>query len=64
MFDAWAEPGAAAEHAPKAGTPSPATDVREPSSVTEQLHELARLRAQGALSSDEFAAAKANLLGL
>jgi hypothetical protein len=33
-------------------------------SVTEQLSELERLRAHGALSSDEFAAAKATLLGL
>ena len=40
------------------------TNAREPLSVTEQLSELERLRAQGALSSDEFAAAKATLLGL
>lgn len=65
MFDAQAEPGAAAaEPTPKAGIQTPVTDAREPLSVTEQLSELDRLRTQGALSSDEFAAAKATLLGL
>jgi Short C-terminal domain len=64
MFDAQAEPGAAAEPTPKAGIKTPVTDAREPLSVTEQLSELDRLRAQGALSSDEFAAAKATVLGL
>jgi hypothetical protein len=64
MFDAKPEPGAAAEPTPKPGTRTSAPDAREPSSVTGELYELARLRAQGALSSDEFAAAKANLLGL
>jgi hypothetical protein len=62
MFGAKPEP--AAEPTPKPGTGTSVPDAREPSSVTGQLYELARLRAQGALSSDEFAAAKANLLGL
>ena len=64
MFDAQAEPGPAAEPTSKAGIRTPVTDAREPLSVTEQLSELDRLRTQGALSSDEFAAAKATLLGL
>ena len=49
---------------PKAGIRTPVKDARDPLSLTEQLSELERLRAQGALSSDEFAAAKATLLGL
>jgi hypothetical protein len=64
MFDEQGEPGGPAEPTPKAGTRTPVTDAREPLSVTEQLSELERLRAHGALSSDEFAAAKATLLGL
>ena len=64
MFDEEREPGGPAEPTPTAGTRTPETDAREPLSVTEQLSELERLRAQGALSSDEFAAAKASLLGL
>lgn len=45
--------------------PPPPPMATEPGdSTTEQLERLAQLRAQGVLSDEEFAAAKAKLLGL
>jgi hypothetical protein len=48
-----------------AAPPPPPPAPAEPGdSTTEQLERLAQLRAQGILSEEEFAAAKAKLLGL
>ena len=44
--------------------PAPAPAAAPQSDVTAQLHKLAELKNQGLLSDDEFAAAKARLLGI
>jgi len=51
----------AAEPAPAAAAPQ--QDARSESSMLNQLGQLARLHQQGALTDEEFAAAKAKLLG-
>lgn len=48
---------------PAAKTPAAPAPVRRPSSVADELAKLAGLHASGALTDDEFAAAKARLLG-
>jgi hypothetical protein len=54
--DAYAEPEPAPGYAPPPAAAAPAPDP------VERLSELARLRDQGALTDDEFAAAKARIL--
>jgi len=56
----WAQQEAAEQHQyaqPQYAAPAPAAD-----DTTEQLRELAELKAQGVLSDAEFAAAKAKVL--
>jgi hypothetical protein len=59
---AYAEP-AYAQPAP-APAPPPAPAAAEGDELAAQLQRLADLKAQGVLSDEEFAAAKAKLLGL
>ncbi|MGH9230762.1 MAG: SHOCT domain-containing protein [Acidimicrobiales bacterium] len=55
-----------AAYAPPAPPPAPAPTAADTggSDVTAELERLAGLRSQGVLTDDEFAAAKAKLLGL
>jgi predicted cobalt transporter CbtA len=49
---------------PQYAAPAPAPTTAAPSSdLVEQLQQLSQLREQGVLSDDEFAAAKAKLIG-
>ena len=52
--------------APPAGDPAPDQDQGAAAgpSLTDQLNQLSQLHASGALSDEEFAAAKKNLLGI
>lgn len=60
--DAVADQGAAAYSAPAAAAPPPPGDGGGNDQVA-QLQQLAALKDQGALTDEEFAAAKARILG-
>jgi Short C-terminal domain len=49
---------------PPAAAPAPAAATGATDALTAELERLAELRSQGVLSDEEFAAAKAKLLGL
>jgi hypothetical protein len=59
QMDAAAQQAVAAQAAP----PMPAAGAPAAGGITEQLQQLASLHTAGVLSDDEFAAAKAKLLG-
>ena len=52
-----------AQQAPAQQAPAPAQAQAQPSPMVSQLNELAALHQQGVLTDDEFAAAKAKLIG-
>ena len=53
----------AAQQAPPQASPPPAQAPSASSSMIDQLNQLAALHQQGVLTDDEFAAAKAKLIG-
>ena len=64
-YEAAGSQGGWAQAAPAAQAPPPAAaPPSDQGGVSDQIERLAALRAQGVLSDDEFAAAKARLLGL
>ncbi len=60
--EAAAPPPAAETPAPAAETPAPAAPPEDP--TVQKINELAQLHANGVLTDEEFAAAKAKALGI
>jgi hypothetical protein len=54
----------AGENEAQAAAPPPASAAAPEDSTTEKINELAQLHASGALTDEEFAAAKAKALGI
>ena len=60
----YAPPPQAYAPPPQAPAPAPATAAPDTDDVTAQLQQLGELKSRGLLSDEEFAAAKARLLGI